>query len=204
MPEITASTVLTSPFVWGFALGFLFFVLSFIAHWKTKRELHRYQKHLSDKLELEARQYEQVRQEKDTLARENENLRLRIGQLTEKPDQKILRDIEVLVRAEKRMMINAPGFAAAWETAKADASRELDAEERGKSIPKRLFTRLFGNGAAGAHAGEGEPHALLESGTAESGPEPAPKRGEESGTSTAQTGSEAAAGRAPAPTSHGA
>ena len=33
-----------------------------------------------------------------------------------------------------------PGFAAAWENAKAEAMRELEDEERGKSVPKRLFT----------------------------------------------------------------
>src|SRR6185436_21174676 len=109
------------PFVWGLCLGLLFFVLSVWGHFKTKREYRRYRRHLSDKLELEARQYEVIRKEKETLTKENENLRLRIGQLSEKPDQKVMRDMEILTRAEKRMMVQAPGFAAAWETAKAAA-----------------------------------------------------------------------------------
>ncbi|MDB6136510.1 MAG: hypothetical protein JWM59_4753 [Verrucomicrobiales bacterium] len=135
----------SKPFVWGLCLGLLFFVLSAWSHFKTKRELRRYRKHLSDKLELEARQYEIVRREKEAVAKENENLRLRIGQLNEKPEQKMLRDLEVLSRAEKRMTLQAPGFAAAWETAKAAAIEELTVEDQGRSLPKRIFTRLFGN-----------------------------------------------------------
>ena len=134
----------TYPFTWGLCLGLLFFVFSAWAHFKTKRELRRYRKHLSDKLELEARQYEIVRREKDGVAKENENLRLRIGQLNEKPEQKILRDLEILCRAEKRMILQAPGFAGAWEGAKTTAIEELTAEDQGRSLPKRILTRLFG------------------------------------------------------------
>ncbi len=136
------------PFVWGLCLGLLFFVLSFWGHFKTKREYRRYRRHLSDKLELEARQYEVIRKEKETLAKENENLRLRIGQLNEKPEQKVLRDLEILARAEKRMNVQAPGFAGAWETAKAAAADELSAEDQGRSLPKRIFSRLFGAGTS--------------------------------------------------------
>ncbi len=138
------SSYLAHPFVWGLGLGLLFFIFSAWAHFKTKRELRRYRKHLSDKLELEARQYEIVRREKETVGKENENLRLRIGQLNEKPEQKMLRDLEVLSRAEKRMILQAPGFAGAWENAKAAAIEELTAEDQGRSLPKRIFTRLFG------------------------------------------------------------
>jgi hypothetical protein len=136
---------LKEPFAWGLALGLLFFSLSAWAHFKTKRELRRYKKLLSDKLELEARQYEVIRKEKDTTTKENEHLRVRVQQLMEKPDQKISRDLETLTRAEKRMVLQAPGFAAAWETAKAQAAEELTAEDSGQSLPKRLFNRLFGN-----------------------------------------------------------
>jgi hypothetical protein len=136
------------PFVWGLCLGLLFFVLSFWGHFKTKREYRRYRRHLSDKLELEARQYEVIRKEKETLTKENENLRLRVGQLSEKPDQKVMRDMEILTRAEKRMMIQAPGFAGAWEAAKSAAAEEVSAEDQGRSLPKRLFSRLFGSGSS--------------------------------------------------------
>lgn len=140
------------PFSWGLSLGLLFFGLSFWGHLKTKRELNRYKKMLSDKLELEARQYEGIRKEKESVAKENEHLRVRVQQLMEKADAKIMRDLETLTRAEKRMVIQAPGFAPAWETAKAQAAEELAAEDAGKSLPKRLFYRLFGNSAKESEA----------------------------------------------------
>ena len=95
-------------------------------------------------MELEAQQLERLKQEREKLTKENEHLRLKVGMLNEKPEHKQSRDLEILTRAEKRMMINAPGFAAAWETAKADATTELEAEDRGMSLPKRLFSKLLG------------------------------------------------------------
>ena len=156
MPE-SFPEFLKYPFVWGLALGLLFYVFSLVNHHKTKRDYSRFQKHLSDKLELEASGFENVRKDKENLIKETENLRLKVAQLTERPENRIQRDIETMVRAEKRMMINAPGFAAAWETAKAEAIRELEDEERGKSVPKRLFTKLFG----GRETYEDEPRQML-------------------------------------------
>ncbi len=139
------NAILKSPFTWGLALGCLFFVLSAWGHFKTKHEFRRYRKHLSDKLDLDAAQLESLKREKDSLLKENENLRLRIGMLAEKPDAKIVRDLEILARAEKRMVLRAPGFAPAWEAAKTEAADEVAHEEMGKSLPKRFFNRLFGN-----------------------------------------------------------
>ena len=140
-------SIVTSPFTWGLSLGLLFFFLSAWGHFKTKHEFRRYRKHLSDKLDLDASQLEGLKKEKESLLKENENLRLRIGMLSETPDQKIMRDLEILTRAEKRMVLRAPGFAPAWEAAKSEAADEVAQEELGKSLPKRFFNRLFGNAA---------------------------------------------------------
>jgi hypothetical protein len=64
--------------------------------------------------------------------------------LNETPDRKAVRDLEVFARAEKRLFVNVPGFAPAWETAKSEAAAELSEEEAGRSTPKRIFSRLFG------------------------------------------------------------
>jgi len=119
-------------------------LLAMFSHFKTKREFSRFRRHLSDKLELEAKQYDVVRKEKEKVLKENENLRVQISSLNEKPDNKVLREVEVLARAERQLMISAPGFGAAWETAKAHAVDEIQAEEQGKFLPKRIFRRFFG------------------------------------------------------------
>ena len=151
-------TLLSHPFTWGLLLGLLIASFSAWSHWKTKRELSRFQRHLSDKLELEAKHLEGLKSEREKLAKENENLRLRVGMLNEKPENKQSRDLEVLTRAEKRMVMQAPGFAAAWETAKSDAATELEAEDQGRSLPKRLFSRLLGV----THDGDAESQSVSE------------------------------------------
>ena len=104
---------------------------------------------LSDKMEIEASLLERTKTDKEQVAKENENLRVRVAQLQEKPDARIARDLEILARAEKAMLVNAPGFAPAWENAKTAAAEEVTLEDQGKSLPKRLFHKLFGSGNGG-------------------------------------------------------
>jgi hypothetical protein len=148
--------ILKMPFIWGLALGLLFFTLSFVSGWKVRREFARYRKMLSDKMELESENLAKVQAGRKELEKEAENLRMKVTQLQERPESKLGRELEILARAEKSLMINAPGFAPAWETAKARAAEELAAEESGKSLPQRLFRRFFGHGATGEKEGQVE------------------------------------------------
>ena len=136
----------SQPFAWGLAIGLVLFVVTFYHLLKAKREFHRYKRMLSDKMELEAEQASKVKGEIDGLRIENENMRLKLGQMGEKSEAKLERELEILARAEKSMMVNAPGFAPAWENAKTAASEEMADEATGKSIPKRLFRKFFGGG----------------------------------------------------------
>jgi len=148
------------PFALGFYCATIFTILALYHLLQVKRELARFRRHISDRMELEADTLKKLKTEAETLRKENEGLRVKVNALNEAPDRKLGRDLEIYARAEKRMLINVPGFAPAWETAKSDAHHELSDEEAGKSAPKRLFTRLFGGGTA---AGSGV-HALPEHG----------------------------------------
>lgn len=134
----------------GFALGFLLLFFSMRSHWKTSSEFRRYKKMLSDKLELEQRQLNKLAGERDSLQKENENLRVKVQQLNERPDNKTVRDLEIFARAEKQMKIGAPGFAGAWELAKETAQNQIAEEEKGTSLPKRIFRALVGGNNAPA------------------------------------------------------
>lgn len=143
----TVKTVVTNWFFWGFVLGFTFCVLSIIAHWKTKGELKRLKGHLSDKLEIEAEKMAEMKGKLDGLKQENENLRIKVNAGRVQSDTLALeRELEIFARAEKAMVLNAPGFAQAWEKAKEGALTEIEAEESGKSLPRRLFKRFFTKG----------------------------------------------------------
>ena len=156
MPDITQN--LSNPantFVYGFLLGSVFLVMALWNHWKTKREFARYKTHLSDKLELDSRNLQDLNKERTRLAQENENLRVQIARLNEKPDNKLQRELEVLARAEKHMMMNAPGFAPAWEMAKSQAASSLQSEETGQSFPQRIFRKLLGSSPSGGGSSSG-------------------------------------------------
>jgi hypothetical protein len=136
-------------FVMGFALGAVFLIMALYNHWKTKREFKRYKLHLSDKLELDAKQLSEANKERTRLAQENEHMRLQVARLTERSDNKLERELEILARAEKHMLINAPGFAPAWEMAKSNAMSQIQGEEKGQSFPQKIFRKLMGTGGQG-------------------------------------------------------
>lgn len=163
---------LISPFALGFYLGLVFVILALYHHWKARAELSRFRRHLSDKLEIEAETMKKIKADMENLRRNNESLRIKNNSLNEQPDRKIQRDLEIYARAEKKMLIQVPGFAPAWETAKAEAHTELVEEENGRSAPRRIFSRLFGgNSGQTALMGHGE-DGFKQSGDVETGQAP--------------------------------
>jgi len=135
-------------FIYGFVLCGIFLAQSWWAHFKTKRELKRYKGMLSDKLELDSKQNQDVKKEQTSLKQENENLRMQVARLNERADNKLQRELEILSRAEKQMIISAPGFAPAWEMAKSAALTQLEDEEKGRSFPQKVFRKLIGSGSS--------------------------------------------------------
>ena len=145
-------SIFIGQFALGFYLGCVFLIIACYNYLRLKGELSRFRRHLSDKLEIEAETMKKLKAEQESIRRENESLRVKVNALNEIPDRKLQRDLEVYARAEKRMLINAPGFAPAWETAKSDAHHDLAEEEAGRAAPKRIFARLFGGGASATAA----------------------------------------------------
>lgn len=149
----TLKTIVTNWFFWGFLLGFFLCVLSLIAHAKTRRELKRYKSHLNDKLEIEAEKLVSMKSDLENVKRENENLRLKVKDNNLRDDGHAMeRELEIFARAEKAMVVNAPGFAQAWDKAKDGAAAELEEEESGRSLPRRIFRRFFTKGGGQAEA----------------------------------------------------
>ena len=146
MTIFSKDNVFLGEFAFGFYFGCIFLVIVCYNYLRLKGELARFRRHLSDKLEIEAETMKKIKAEQEVLRKENETLRVKVNALNEMPDRKLQRDLEIYARAEKRMLINAPGFAPAWETAKSDAHTELAEEEAGRAAPKRIFARLFGGG----------------------------------------------------------
>jgi hypothetical protein len=142
------NAILSSHFTWGLLVGLFFAGMALWGRIKTELEFRRYKKLLGDKMELEADQYRKLKEDRERLGQENENLRLKVGSSKENPTRDLERELEIFARAEKRMMVNAPGFAGAWESAKAASHDELVEEERGKSLPKKIFRKFFRSDAS--------------------------------------------------------
>ncbi|MEI7957758.1 MAG: hypothetical protein WCI40_01515 [Verrucomicrobiota bacterium] len=138
--------ILFEPFSLGLELGLFLVALALWRLVRLKMEFGRFKQHLSDRIELEAGSATKVKKELENLRRENEQLRIRVAAFNGMPEGRLQQDLEVYARAEKRMLVNVPGFAPAWENAKAAAQAELAEEDAGRSLPKRVFSRLFGSG----------------------------------------------------------
>jgi cell division protein FtsB len=152
-------------FLIGLGLGTLFLCMSLFSHWKTKRELHRFKLMLADKMQLESKQQQDQTKERDRLTEENQRLRMQVSRLNDRDDNARQRDLEVFARAEKQMIVNAPGFAGAWELAKSKALSQIEEEESGKSLPVRIFRKLVSSGGQGTTAAL--PAEAVKSGTTE-------------------------------------
>jgi hypothetical protein len=127
----------------GLFLGLIGIVLALLRLWETRREVGRLRRHLADKLELEADATNRLKSDLHTLKSQNENLRMKVATLSQVPDRKQQRDLEVYARAERYMVSQSPGFPAVWEQAKQAAVGELETEEQGHSLPRRVFNALI-------------------------------------------------------------
>lgn len=141
---------LLSPAAFGFYAGFALFVIAYYHLTRLKFEHARYKRMLGDKMEIEAATMSRLKQELEATKKENENMRIKIQTQGETGDMKHSRDLEVYARAEKKMMVAAPGFAGPWEQAKQAAYEEIGDEDAGKSPPRRFFQRFFGGGIQAA------------------------------------------------------
>jgi hypothetical protein len=134
-------------FVWGLVLGVVLGLIGIgfllVRLWEAMREVKRLKRHLADKLELEAEATGRLRQDLNELKTHNENLRIKVANLSQPPDKRLHRELEIYARAERFMVSSSPGFPAVWEEAKRNAVGELEHEEHGRSFPKRVFNALL-------------------------------------------------------------
>ena len=138
---------LDNHFYWGLGigvgLGLIVIVYGLLRLLETKGEVKRLRRHLADKLELEADATNRLRQDLQELKQQNENLRIKVANLNQFPDKRLQRELEIYARAERFMVSNSPGFPAVWEDAKRNAVGDLEQEESGRSLPKRVFNALL-------------------------------------------------------------
>ena len=125
----------------GVVIGwFLSFVKSRFEVSKYKKEIKEYKEHLNRQMKIANEGSKAQEDELNKLKKENENLRISIQTLGQKPGRAELRLLNIYDSALRKMQMQAPGFSSAWEMSLQEAESEYEANETGlKSIIKRVF-----------------------------------------------------------------
>lgn len=150
--------IIANQFVWGLALGLL--VAGFIlknaigSKMQLKRENRRIQgemrdmqSHLNTQMKITATGNDSLTKEIAALKEQNENLRVNLATLQNKPDKNEQRQFRMQEMAISTMREQAPGFAGAWEKAMRQAESEMETAESGFSkLVRRVVPGLSHSG----------------------------------------------------------
>ena len=125
----------------GVVIGWILsYLKSLIELRKYKKEIKEMQDHLNRQMKITGEGSKNLERDLETLRKENENLRVSVKTLGQKPGRAELRLLNIYDSALRKMMLKAPGFSSAWETALQEAEKEYEENEKGfKSIIKKVF-----------------------------------------------------------------
>ncbi len=130
----------------GIALGWvLSYLKSLLTIRKHKKELKEYQDHLERQMKITDAGNKTLMADMEALKKENENLRISVKTLGQKPGRAELRQFNIYDNALRKMMLQAPGFSSAWESALQEAEREYEENEAGF---KNIIGKVFGSGSS--------------------------------------------------------
>jgi hypothetical protein len=153
--------VLTEPFALGLYLGLIIACIVWAKFlFKVRdanKEVKKLKQHLQTQLDLEAESKENRKQEIEKLKKENENMRITLANLSQKPEKAEIRQFYVYQKAIDLMFERAPGFAPAWQSTLKEAEGSVqDAEQGIVPLMKRVFASPFKNKALPASKEEEE------------------------------------------------
>lgn len=109
---------------------------------KHEEEIDNLKNTLLEKMEIESSGIEKLKADNEELKRQNENLRVTNASLVQKPGRAEIQRLAVYQTAIEKLIINSPGFGAAWQTALNEAEVQTEEVYNGsKSFLKRIFTK---------------------------------------------------------------
>lgn len=148
--------VIKHPFTLGLLLGLIaaatIWKSSFSARRRLNREIRRLendlrelQGHLNTQLKINAQGNEALQRELEDLKKQNENLRISVATLQNKPGRAEVRQLQIQETAVRLLREQAPGFAPAWEKALRQAESDAEASESGfKRLVRRVIPGISG------------------------------------------------------------
>lgn len=114
----------------GLAVALIVFLIMIIRQnaikGQCRSETQKLKTMLTDRMEIESEGVSRLKAENEKLKKENENLRISIQTYAQKPGRKELQRLQVYQTAVDRLIINSPGFGAAWQAALKDSESEFE------------------------------------------------------------------------------
>lgn len=149
-PALVGGTI---GFAVGLAAGLGVAFRGWLAARSKRRELEEQARdlksHLHRQMEITGEGNRALRDELEELRKQNENLRITVRTLQNKPDRSELRTLHVYDRAVHILNVEAPGFAPAWERAVEKAEQEVQETETGlRALVRRVFRSALPSGDA--------------------------------------------------------
>ena len=89
------------------------------------QEIAKFKDMLAARMELESDGLRKVKDENEELRKANENLRVSLMAMRDKPGRKEVQKLQIMQKAVDRLMLNSPGFATAWQVAMHDSEEEF-------------------------------------------------------------------------------
>lgn len=143
--------------LYGLAAGLIIALITYIvmavklksAKSAAEKENARLRQMLSDRMELESEGVARLKKENEELRKNNENLRISMQTYAQKPGRKELQRLTVYQTAVDRLIINSPGFGAAWQAALKESEDEFEKTYTGvqafirKMIPLKTDAQLI-------------------------------------------------------------
>lgn len=125
----------------GVVIGwFLSYIKSRFEVAKHKKELKEYKEHLNRQMKITNEGHKNLEMDLKKLKEENENLRISVQTLGQKPGRAEIKLLNIYDAALRKMMLKAPGFSSAWELSLQEAQHEYEENEKGfKGIMKKVF-----------------------------------------------------------------
>ena len=114
--------------------------LSWFARRKLTEENNSLRQHLHTKMEVDAEGNRKLREDIDELKTQNENLRVTVQTLRNKPGRAEIRLLHVYDKAINDMITRSPGFGSAWQMVLDEAEKEIAQADTGiKAFVKKVF-----------------------------------------------------------------
>jgi len=169
----TLLQLLSLPFTWGLCIGLTIAAFVWKSGWTArsvlKAEIKRVtegqrelQSHLNTHLKISATGNDQLQKELQSLKEQNENLRVTIAGLQQKPGRAEIRQWQIMELAVTRMREQAPGFASVWEQAMRASVADVEASESGLT---KLMRKVLPGNQPTLRSDETEPISLMDSQT---------------------------------------